>query len=157
MEGFAGLAVAVNILAVFRMSTNVLKEAFEVYHSASGIPSAVQRMQDLYENLSQLIDHCLTTDNYHDSEVEKVAAKCKEACESLQKRLAKLKVTSEGIRKLWESFWVMVRFRRYKEEIERQKRSIGEYQKQIMLSQISSLRYGRLFIIAKVVELIKAQ
>jgi hypothetical protein len=128
------------------MSTNVLKEAIQVYHSASGMPSEVQETQDLYGNLSQLIDNYMTTDDYHDSEVEKVAAKCKNACEDLLKRLSKLKVTSEDTRKPWDSIWVMVRFLRYKEEIERQKMIIREYRQHIILSQSSSLRYGRLFI-----------
>lgn len=157
MEGFAALAVAVNVYDVFKMSTNVLKEAIQVYHSASGMPSEVQETQELYGNLSQLIDHYLTTDDYHNSEVEKVAARCKKACEDLQKRLAKLKVTSEGMRKLWESIWVMVRFLRYKEDIERQKTNIREYRQHIILSQSSNLRYDRLFTVAKVVELIKVQ
>lgn len=125
---------------VFKKSTEVLKEAYEVAQSPSGMSAEVEEMLETYHDLSQLIHHNLENGEDVDEEARKTAVKCEEACKELQRRLSKLKATSTGDLKLVRTVLVAVRTVRYKEEVEKLKNKIRDYQVQMMLSQGLGLR-----------------
>ncbi|KAF9881153.1 hypothetical protein CkaCkLH20_01303 [Colletotrichum karsti] len=143
MDPLSALGLASNIISFIDFASNLVKDAANVYQSASGLPAEVHDAVIITESLESYMARLSTATlkpglSVHDKALASLVQDCQKTCVELQQLVRKIKSKAPGSRT--ESFRVAWRALRRKGKLEELEKRLDKIQSQILSQLVFMLR-----------------
>ncbi|KAH9241470.1 hypothetical protein K456DRAFT_46501, partial [Colletotrichum gloeosporioides 23] len=143
MEPLAALGLASNVLQFVEFSSNIVRDASKVYHSASGLPAELEDVAIITGSLESYMGRLsppalLPSAPPDDKALATLVSNCQKTCGELNQLVERMEGKNPGSRK--DSFRVAWKSLRGKGKLEELEKRLDRYRSQILSQLVHMLR-----------------